>query len=568
LIVPSAPVELVRPNRWDEPFGEFPLTDREIDWILTRSPFNQIDASLFPESTPLRELLRNDTRVMRYIPGDVVVREGDYGTSVYYVLSGSVRVVTGDGESFASEIQGSAHHHKKSVWSALSQLWSNSRFAEARDYAASSADARGQNEGLFLTDVAAVLEKYTTASIGESEFFGEAAALGRTPRGNHMFAESQTELLEIRWQGLRDIMRRAPHLQNVIETAYKDNALANQLKETPIFEHLSKEDHRAIADATTFASYGRRDWTAAFHRAAQKTTSEQLSNEPIIAEEGHYPNHLILIRSGFARVSHEFGNGHRTIRYLGRGETFGFEELYENWRSSEPVPFRNTLRAVGYVDVLQIPTNVVERLVLPTLPSGLLPEAIEAEPKEQSEAISSGIRTDHIEQLVESRTINGSATMVIDLERCTGCDDCVRACSSTHDGNPRFIRHGLKIGKFMIANACMHCIDPVCMIGCPTGAIHRVSLEGQVAINDRTCIGCETCANNCPYHNIRMVEIRDSRGAPLLDRETLSPIIKATKCDLCVDQRIGPACQNACPHDALKRVDMVEIGPLQELLER
>ena len=65
-----------------------------------------------------------------------------------------------------------------------------------------------------------------------------------------------------------------------------------------------------------------------------------------------------------------------------------------------------------------------------------------------------------------------------------------------------------------------------------------------------------------------MVEIRDSKGAPLLDRETLSPIIKATKCDLCVDQRVGPACQNACPHDALKRVDMREIGPLQELLER
>ena len=120
----------------------------------------------------------------------------------------------------------------------------------------------------------------------------------------------------------------------------------------------------------------------------------------------------------------------------------------------------------------------------------------------------------------------------------------------------------------MIANACMHCTDPVCMIGCPTGAIHRVSLEGQVAINDRTCIGCQTCANNCPYHNIRMVEIRDDQGAPILDRETLSPIIKATKCDLCVDQRVGPACQNACPHDALKRVDMREIGPLQELLER
>lgn len=564
--MPSPSLEFDRPNRWDEPFGEFPLTDREVDWILTRKPFSEIDASLFPESTPLREILRNDTRVMRYIPGDVVVREGDYGTSVYYVLSGSVRVVTGGGADFGSEIQGSVHHKRKSLFSAISQLWSNSRFTEARDYAGSAADPRGQSEGLFLQDVPAALEKYATATFTESEFFGEGAALGRTPRSAHMFADSQTELLEIRWQGLRDMMRRAPALQELIEALYKEFGLNRRLQETPIFEHLGSDDRRAIADATTFASYGRRDWTATFQRDAQKGTGEQLRNEPIIAEEGHYPNHLILIRSGFARVSYEFGNGDRTISYLGPGQIFGFEELVENWRKSEPIPFRNSLRAIGYVDVLQIPTNVIERLVLPSLPARLLPDT--AESNEESERVFSEIRTDHLEKLVESRTINGRATMMIDLERCTGCDDCVRACSSTHDGNPRFIRHGLKVGHFMIANACMHCTDPVCMIGCPTGAIHRVSIDGQVAINDRTCIGCQTCANNCPYDNIRMVEIRDNRGAPLLDRETLTPITKATKCDLCVDQRVGPACQNACPHDALKRVDMRQIGPLQELLER
>ena len=120
----------------------------------------------------------------------------------------------------------------------------------------------------------------------------------------------------------------------------------------------------------------------------------------------------------------------------------------------------------------------------------------------------------------------------------------------------------------MVANACMHCIDPVCMIGCPTGAIHRVSLEGQVAINDRTCIGCATCANNCPYDNIRMVEIRDRQGFPILDRATRSSILKATKCDLCVDQMGGPACQRACPHDALKRVDVQDTNLLVELLNR
>lgn len=97
----------------------------------------------------------------------------------------------------------------------------------------------------------------------------------------------------------------------------------------------------------------------------------------------------------------------------------------------------------------------------------------------------------------------------------------------------------------MIANACMHCADPVCMIGCPTGAIHRLAESGQVTINDDTCIGCQTCANNCPYDNIRMVELRDGRGRIVRDVNSRLPILRATKCDLCADQLGGPACQRA-----------------------
>ncbi len=558
----SFAVELSRPNRWDEPFGELPLTDREIEWILSFPPFSRIDEAAFPSSTPLREILRNDTRVMRYMAGDVVFRAGDYGTSAFFVLSGAVRVVVGGSpEALSKEIQGSARHEKRGLFEALSQLWSNTRAPEARDYEASEADARVQNEGLFLQDVPAVLDQYGTALIEQGEFFGEAAALGRTPRNATTFAESPVELLEIRWQGLRDISRRALELRHHIDNLYRDRALGGQIRLTPIFQHLGDGERQRIAQETTFESHGRRDWTL----RGSEGGADPIRSEPIIAEEGHYPNGLILIRSGFARVSRRFGNGHRTLSYLGRGEIFGLEELIYNAGHEEPVPYQWSLRAMGYVDVLLIPTHIVEELVLPSLPAEHLPRPV-TEPTGADDG--SEIRTDYIEQLVEGRIINGSATMLIDLERCTGCDDCVRACAATHDGNPRFIRHGQRVGRLMIANACMHCIDPVCMIGCPTGAIHRVSLEGQVAINDRTCIGCQACANNCPYDNIRMVEVADPSGTPLLDRDTLTPILKATKCDLCVDQMVGPACQNACPHDALKRVDMREITDLQELLER
>jgi Fe-S-cluster-containing dehydrogenase component len=154
--------------------------------------------------------------------------------------------------------------------------------------------------------------------------------------------------------------------------------------------------------------------------------------------------------------------------------------------------------------------------------------------------------------------------MLIDLDRCTRCDDCVRACASTHDNNPRFVRQGPIFDNVMIANACMHCQDPVCMIECPTGAIGRLEDEGFVTINDLTCIGCGMCAKNCPYEAIRMVEIRDSSGAFIRDPDTHMPIVKATKCDLCAAQWGGPACQRACPHDALVRIEMRDVERLTE----
>jgi len=231
-----------------------------------------------------------------------------------------------------------------------------------------------------------------------------------------------------------------------------------------------------------------------------------------------------------------------------------------------------SLRAIGYVDVLKIPTAVVERLILPNIPERDLPEPLPTvAPEKVNRRTGTRERTidrNLMEFLVEKRHVNGTEAMVIDLDRCTRCDDCVRACASTHNNNPRFIRHGEKHGNWMFATACMHCLDPVCMIGCPTGAIGRNEESGIVTINDQTCIGCSTCANSCPYQNIRMVEINDRRGLPILSSDTQSPILKATKCDLCADQATGPACQNACPHDALVRIDLTTPDAMQAWTDR
>ena len=179
------------------------------------------------------------------------------------------------------------------------------------------------------------------------------------------------------------------------------------------------------------------------------------------------------------------------------------------------------------------------------------------------------VETGLLEFMVDNRLMNGREAMVIDMDRCTRCDDCLRACSTTHGGDqPLFSRRGPQYGPWMFAQACMHCEDPVCMIGCPTGAIHRDQESGTININSQTCIGCKSCAESCPYDNIRMVSSNDNAGRVRIDELNGLPILQASKCDLCSQSRSGPACQSACPHDALIRIDLGDLQKVSQWMQR
>jgi Fe-S-cluster-containing dehydrogenase component len=126
----------------------------------------------------------------------------------------------------------------------------------------------------------------------------------------------------------------------------------------------------------------------------------------------------------------------------------------------------------------------------------------------------------------------------------------------------------------------MHCKDPECLTGCPTGAIFRAPL-GHVDIDAATCIGCFDCATQCPYDAITMVP-RQSNDAPptfvqklsrafalrppTISTATTSDDVVAIKCNLCVDTPLNPhgsrrhrySCEENCPTGALVRVNPIE----------
>ncbi|MEM9941028.1 MAG: cyclic nucleotide-binding domain-containing protein [Planctomycetota bacterium] len=554
--------QMRRPMRWDQPLDPN-MSDSTVEQLMRTDPFAQMDPDSFRAQTPLRGILKNDCQIHHLQQGDIIVREGDYGGSAFFILEGKARVSL---KQLPPEILGRQTPRKQGWLEAFVQGFRNSKHPEVRDYSRktqTSTEFNQRQEGsttrVFLQDIPRVIPLNQSVSLVAGELFGEISALTRTPRSATVVADSEIKLLEIRWQGIREFMKQNEVMRDHITDLYRENSLRSHLREMELLNHVSADAMDRLVQTTGFESFGKFQWNQKFESTLKKDIAERILSEPVIAEQGTYVNGIILIRNGFARISRNHGQGHQTIGYASKGKMFGLRELAHTWKTGQPTPWLLSLRAVGYVDILRIPAREVEDLILPSLPESKMPPPI-ANPNLSGEkrrhARPKSMDRGLMEFLVERRLINGTKAMMIDLDRCTRCDDCVRACASTHNNNPRFNRQGPIHDHWMISQACMHCLDPVCMIGCPTGAIARDPESGNVSINDTTCIGCSTCANSCPYNNIQMVSINNPQGQPIHDTDTGQPIVKATKCDFCESHAGGPACQRACPHDALVRIDL------------
>lgn len=183
--------------------------------------------------------------------------------------------------------------------------------------------------------------------------------------------------------------------------------------------------------------------------------------------------------------------------------------------------------------------------------------------------------------------------MVIDLDKCTGCQACVVACkqennvpfSEEQEGseNRREIQwltvmavakgEYPNVGLTFMPMMCQMCDTPPCVRICPVGATYldREGLVGQVYPR---CIGCRYCANACPYQvkyfNWFWPEWPKEMEASLNSDVSVRPKGVIEKCTFCV-QRLQkareraalegrevrsegeyvPACVESCPAQAM-----------------
>jgi Fe-S-cluster-containing dehydrogenase component/CRP-like cAMP-binding protein len=252
----------------------------------------------------------------------------------------------------------------------------------------------------------------------------------------------------------------------------------------------------------------------------------------IVMRAGDRAESVFFVADGMLQLQQEDEDGTvHSLAYLVRGDVFGDEDVLRH---------AHTAVAVGPSWVFRLPRAVFSKLARAN------PEAAshaKRAPEERAQPVD-------LYRLDVARSL-----LVIDQDACVRCGHCAASCSDAHtDGVARLVRRGDKVRlrvvsgetkSLLVPTSCQHCSNPACLVDCPTGAITRTD-RGEVVIREDLCTGCGNCAKACPWDNIQMAENPAGR-------------LIAAKCDLCSARSGGPACVEACPTQAIARIDPAEV---------
>lgn len=433
--------------------------------------------------TKVLDKLRERAFVRRHAPGDVIVRQGDYGHTMFILHQGALRVekVGDDGQPIVL--------------------------------------ARINKPG---------------------DCFGEVALLGRARRNASVVADSDCVLLEIE--------------KTAVEQADKDmkgkvfKALNAYTKARSVRAFLRQ--HRYFCELND----------QAIEFIASNSRIGTAPRGSIIFDEQDKDPTVLILKTSVAKLVriNKADQTESILSYFNAGDVIGLK--HHGIRGGR-------LTSMGHVEYIELDRSVFNNILKRDYPE--IFQRMAEEESERSVRLAEGLAARgktvalFVQSLLSEGAQEGQSLLTINLNKCIRCGNCVSACQSRH-GHARVARRGKKLVRrenvdqagsyetILLPASCRHCVNPECMIGCPTGAIHRTP-SGEVDIR-QTCIGCASCANRCPWGNITMVH---TPGRKVEDPISKAEVIRdrlASKCNLC--HGYGNAnCVNNCPTGAILRVE-------------
>ncbi len=480
----------------------------EVESLLALPIFQNVSGTFL-------ELNRGAIIERRIQAGEIVVREGENGSTAFYILDGTAEIYIASPRAHVNN----AEQKQGLVARIASRL-----ISRKEDRREGEAGARS-----FIPIDASVDLPYENpiAELGAGDLFGEMTCMSFYPRSATVRAKTDCVMIEM-LRNVLDMLQKNKTFREQLDQKYRQRALRTHLLSVPILASLDEDFITYLQDRVELLRF----------------TPGQ-----VITREGDAADAFYLVRIGFVKVAQLHHLEELILAYLPRGSYFGEMGLLSLEAGASLNKRNATCTALDNVELVKIGAEDFHIMLarFPHMRSSLEQVAREraADTLSQLRRAERNIPLDHY---LAQGLMDAQSLLVLDLEKCTRCDQCVRACADAHDGVTRLLRDGLRFDHFLVATSCRQCKDPLCMVGCPVGSIRRRnSLE--VIIED-WCVGCGLCATNCPYGNINMQQIAPESAAA---RPASGPVKKATTCDLC-HHLPEPSCVYACPHDAAHRV--------------
>jgi Fe-S-cluster-containing hydrogenase component 2/CRP-like cAMP-binding protein len=494
------------------------------------------------------------SKLLTLMPGTEVLREGEFGREIYFILEGRVEL--------------------------------------------SSVGPDGQ--------------PLPIAILRRGEYLGEHGMLTGQPRNANARTQTAAVILEVPEQVMQRLMEIVPAVQNFFEQLNITRSVESTFQRMPLFQGINSFDLRQIAEQAQITRYERDERLFSedaddqppreslhllldgFVKVARRTvagTGRGKSDERIVAyrQSGDYfVGGLDML--GDRQAVTVAAITRTTVAELSRTILLGLFARYPEikQRFQERLQLYRASTVAAY-------SAVFDPLTF-------------NKPQPAFNSLSDAEARAGLDLLVRDGVVEGTEVLVIDLDKCIHCNECEEACARRH-GHSRMNRKGMVVGNISIATACRQCQDPVCML-CSRAGIARLP-SGEVYITE-SCIGCGICAERCPYDNISIMELNEeepgaepvaqaswqkfrnffARGSgkergrrtlpmaktapdpgPLDMARTVDPIEEirkkiAIKCDLCAGYD-NQACVQACPTGAAIRINPVGFfGSTEEILRK
>jgi Fe-S-cluster-containing dehydrogenase component/CRP-like cAMP-binding protein len=409
--------------------------------------------------------------------------------------------------------------------------------------------------------------------------FGEMALLSGTPRTATVSVAMGGDValvLEFSRPAIR-LLRKLPKFGRFLDRNYRgygQSLTLNELKNV-MADDVDPAVLKRLDDAARFAVY---------------------EKDHVLFREGDPINRVLYIRNGWVqRVSGAGFNPKAAdillesdaavgLDFIGAGTCLGLDAIDDtsNWQYTATVWGRAEVVEVAISRLRD--DKELTNSVVPFLARTAGDQSTRPSRPSDNRIIAAATKE------IETGVVDGVNLLVMDMAKCIRCGNCSLACHKVH-GNTRLVRRGIHIERpvkplakslqsILVPSVCMHCQDPECLTGCPTGAIARFP-DGEIDINTTTCIGCGDCATQCPYNAISMIARPDKNAAngqgafasllssfslgetKLPEPVTQTENLLAVKCNLCKDTGLNPkgattsaySCEENCPTGALVRVN-------------